>query len=142
MATQPAAIEPGTRPVIVYDGRCAFCRRQMERTQRLDRGRGSFEYLAAQSPDLLQRFPQLTGADFNSGLRVVLADGSVHAGADAVYQMARRLPVWRRLAWAYRAPGVGWLARRVYAWVAANRNRLAGRCDDGCAVRPPDSGAN
>src|SRR5262245_61337245 len=126
------------RPVVVYDGECPFCRKQVDRIRSRDVG-DQFEYLPRQSASLTDRFPILAEADFNTGMRLVLPDGHVHVGADAVYQIARRLPRWRLVAWLYRVPILHALARRVYRWIAANRQRLGRDCSDGtCAIEPTD----
>ena len=125
----------GQRVVIVYDGACRFCQSQIRWIQQRDRA-GVFEFLPSAAPDLLQRFPQLMRHDLNSGLRAILPGGSVAVGADGVYEIATRLPFWRRAAWLYRVPGLGSLWRRLYAWIAARRYRLAGRCDEtSCPVQ-------
>lgn len=99
---------------------------------------GRFELVPRQSPDLDQRFPQLATSDFNTGMRFVAPDGAVSVGADAVYEIARRLPRTRWIAWLYRVPIVHAIARAVYAWIAANRYKLAGRCDtESCDVAAP-----
>ena len=126
-------------PVIVYDGQCGFCRSQVARIQRMDR-RDQFEYIPSQSPDLLERFPQLRGEDFNSGMRLVDPEGRVLAGADAVHGIAERLPGWRRLAWLYRVPGLNALGRAVYRWIAANRHRLGRTCEEDACRLPPTGG--
>jgi len=125
----------GERCTIVYDGQCRFCQRQMAWITRRDRG-GAFEFIPSQTPGLLERFPTLAGEDFNTGLRVVLPDSDLRKGADAVYEIARRLPRWRRIAWVYRLPGVRQLSRVIYGWIAARRYTLAGRCDQSCAASP------
>ena len=122
------------RPVVVYDGECPFCRSQVARIQRRDR-HALFEYTARQSPGLTERFPKLAEGDFNTGMRFVMPDGVVHVGADAVYQIARRLPVWRLGAWLYRLPLMHGLLRWAYGWVAAHRRSLGRACqDDTCKV--------
>jgi predicted DCC family thiol-disulfide oxidoreductase YuxK len=122
------------RPTIVYDGQCRFCLGQIERIRRRDRG-GVFEFLPRQSPELEQRFPQLAGDDFNTGLRLVDQGGKVHVGADGVYEIARRVPLWRSAAWLYRVPGLRQIFRGMYGLMAKNRYRLAGRCEEGDACR-------
>lgn len=124
----PAA-GPRTGPTstIVFDGSCRFCQRQIEFIRRSD-PRQQFDYLPSQTTDLLERYPALAGEDFNSGLRIILPDGSVRVGADAVYEIARRLPYWRLGAWLYRLPGLHGLAQAVYRRIAARRHWLAGRC--------------
>ncbi len=101
----------------------------MEWIRKKDRA-GVFEFVPRSSGDLLERFPQLARADLNTGMRLVMADGTVHVGADAVYHVARRLPFYRYPALLYRVPGLTQIGRWAYGWVAANRYRLAGRCDD------------
>ena len=124
------------RPVIVYDGECRFCQGQIQRIRRWD-SRDAFEYAARQTPGLAGRFPILETGDFGTGMRLIEGDGKVHVGADAVYEIARRLPVCRWLAWIYRVPILHGLMRSVYGWVAANRGRLnrsaevCVECEDG-----------
>lgn len=117
-----------TQSVIVYDGSCSFCRRQVSRIQRWDK-RGRFELLARQSAGIEDRFPRLAEAEFNTGMRLIEPDGRIFVGADAVYHIARALPFWRAFAWLYRVPGIHALARWAYAWVAARRLRLAEACE-------------
>jgi len=89
----------------------------------------TFEYTPRQTEGLTERFPKLAEGDFNTGMRLVEPDGTIHVGADAVYHIARRLRGWRNLAWLYRIPGLKQLCRAGYAWIARNRQKL-GPCDD------------
>ena len=118
-----------TPTVVVYDGDCRFCRRQIERIKQLDPSE-RFEYLAWQSEPFRERFGSLANEDLNKGLRVITPDGRVLVGADAVYHITRSLSGWRWVAWLYRVPGLRSLGRWGYAWVAARRYRLGG-CDNG-----------
>jgi predicted DCC family thiol-disulfide oxidoreductase YuxK len=134
------------RPVVVYDGGCTFCQAQIARIQRYDPWK-QFEYVARQTPGLEARFPPLAEADFEQGMRLIGLDGRIHVGADAVYQIARRLAVWRWVAWVYRLPVARGVARLIYRWIAANRHVLGRSCDsDSCAALEPPleapSGAN
>ncbi len=103
-------------------------------------GDGSFEYQPRQAAGLASRFPQLAEGDFNSGMRLIHQDGSLSVGADAVYEISRRLRWVKYLAWIYRLPLAGALARRVYGWIAANRYRLAGECAEDCETGPAETG--
>ena len=135
-------MDPNETWVVVYDGECPFCQRQIARIRRRD-SLGRFEYVPRQSPGLTERFPALAEGDFDTGMRLIKPDGSIFVGADSVYHIARRLPVWRRFAWLYRLPGIHAAARLAYAWVAAHRLSLGRNCDDGrCAIvaTPGDSG--
>ena len=126
------------RPVVVYDGECPFCLKQIERIQRRDRW-ARFEYTARQAPGLEARFPQLADQDFNSGMRLITPQGNIQVGADAVYHIALRLPVYRRLAWIYRIPVLHGLARLAYRWVAAHRQSLGASRGDNSCTTPADA---
>lgn len=54
-------------------------------------------------------------------IRFVLADGSQHLGADAVFAVARELEWAWPLRWVTKAPGVLPAARAAYRWVARRR---------------------
>ena len=118
------------QPTVVYDGECAYCRRQVQKMQRRDPDR-IFAYVPRQTEGLTDRFPKLAEGDFNAGMRLIHEDGSISVGADAVYNIARRLVGWKRLAWLYRVPGLQQVFRAGYGWIAKNRHRLAKRCEDG-----------
>ena len=97
-----------------------------------------FEFVPIETPGLDRLYPVLTQGDFNTGMRLITLDGSVFVGADAVYQISRRLSGWRWVAWLYTLPVVGTVARNAYAWIAANRHRLGGECEDGaCRIQSP-----
>ena len=121
--------------VVVYDGECRFCRWSVGRIQRLDR-RGQFEYVPRQAQDIELRFPRLADSDFNTGLRLILDTDEIYVGADAVYEIYRRMPPYHLVAWLYRVPILHWIFRAGYAFIARNRHRL-GRveCDvEACTV--------
>ena len=63
-------------------------------------------------------------------MRLITPDDVIHVGADAAYQIVRRLRYLRRIAWLYHVPGIHWLTRAIYAWIAANRQSLGGKCDE------------
>ena len=121
-ATANAACGSST---LVYDGHCSFCRRWVARISRADRS-GRFEFIARQTEGLTKRFPNLVEGDFNTGMRLITPDDVIHVGADAAYQIVRRLRYWQRIAWMYHVPGIHCLTRSVYALIAANRKSLGG----------------
>ena len=116
-------------PTIIYDGECRFCLWSMRRIRRCAR-EGQFEYLPRQEPGLDERFPLLAHSDFNTGLRLIQPDGTVHVGADGVYEIYRMLPPYHLLAWIYRLPLCRQLFRLAYTAVARNRHRLGRVHDD------------
>ncbi len=126
-----------SKPVIVYDGDCAFCRRSIGNIQRRDRY-NAFDYRPRQEPGIEEELPQLTLGDFNEGLRYIDTTGDVLIGADAIHKIVGQLPYWRRIAWLYRLPVIGSIARWVYARIAANRMKLSRYCtpEDACSIAP------
>ncbi len=125
------------KPVVVYDGKCRFCIQQVERIKRFD-SVNQFEYVARQTDGLEARFPILARSDFNTGMRFIGIDGKVDVGADAVYQIFKRLPGFGIIAWIYCLPIFKQAARLAYAWIAANRKKLGQTCEaDACKISDP-----
>jgi predicted DCC family thiol-disulfide oxidoreductase YuxK len=115
-----------TRPVVLYDGDCAFCLRMVALLARLDRA-GRFEAVPAARRGEVAGLPALGDAALAGAMHLVLPDGRWFAAGDAVREIVRRLPLGAPLAALLGLPGVRTLVDRGYALVAANRHRL------GCA---------
>ncbi|MGH7673713.1 MAG: thiol-disulfide oxidoreductase DCC family protein [Gemmatimonadales bacterium] len=115
-------ITPPGRPTLIYDGECGLCRSAVATLVRWDREH-RIALVAFQDREQVARFgialPALAAA-----MHLVLPDGRVLAGADAVPELLRRLPGRRWMAWAFALPGARPLARRVYRWIAARRHCL------------------
>jgi predicted DCC family thiol-disulfide oxidoreductase YuxK len=113
-----------TRPTLIYDGECGFCRRSVELLRHWDREQ-RIALIPFQDQARMAAFgiplPALAAA-----MHLVLPppDSRVLAGADAVPELLRLLPGKRWLAWGFRVPGVLPLARRLYAWIARRRHCL------------------
>ncbi len=110
------------RPALFYDGECGFCRDAVAVLSRWDR-EGRIELIPFQDAARVAKFglalPALAAA-----MHLVLPDGRVVAGADAVPELGRLLPGKRWLTWLFAVPGVRPIARRAYAWIAARRRCL------------------
>lgn len=111
-------------PTLIYDGECGMCRRAVQRLRAWDREQ-RLAFLPFQDGEAVQRFgvalPALAAA-----MHLVLPDGRVFSGADAVPELGRLLPGKRWWAWGFAVPGVRPLARRIYGGIAHRRR---------CAVR-------
>jgi predicted DCC family thiol-disulfide oxidoreductase YuxK len=83
---------PPAKPLLVYDGRCGFCKMWIRRWER-ETG-GAVDY--APSQEAGARFPEIPPEAFGRSVQLVLPDGEVLEGAHAVL---------RALA---AAPGKGW----------------------------------
>ncbi len=117
----PAVAEP-KRPTLIYDGECGMCRQAVELLRRWDREH-VLHFVPFQDEAAVARFrialPALAAA-----MHLILPDGRVYPGADAVPELLRLLPGKRWLAPLFRIPGVPPIARRVYAWIAVRRRCL------------------
>lgn len=120
-----------TRPVLLYDGDCAFCREWVARIRRWDH-RASIELLPSQDRRARSDLPSLSDAELERALHLVLPDGRVLAGGAAIPEIARRLRGGALLRLPFLLPGVplltGWLYRRI----AERRHRLG--CRDGACA--------
>lgn len=98
-------------------------------------GARNLEVLPCRSPARRRRFPQISDEACLSAMQLVLPDGRVLAGADAVPDILRRIPRWRWLAGLFSLPGARLLARRAYRWIADHRMRLSCQRPDGSRAR-------
>ena len=87
------------------------------------------EILPCRSGSRRERFPQISDAVCMQAMQLVLADGRVLSGADAVPELLRRVRGWRWVASLLGLPPVRPVTRRLYAWVARSRMKLS------CEVR-------
>ena len=110
----------GRLPTLIYDGECGMCREAVQRLQGWDREQ-RLRYVPFQDENAVSRFgialPALAAA-----MHLVLPDGRVFAGADAVPELGKLLPGKRWWAWGFAVPGVRPVARRVYRRIAERRS--------------------
>jgi predicted DCC family thiol-disulfide oxidoreductase YuxK len=101
---------------VVYDDRCAFCRRWVERLRRWDRA-NRLEFLPLQD----DRAPALTGLRrevLERAAHVVLPSGTVLAGAEAFRAVCPFLPGGLVPHLLLRIPGALPVAERCYRRIA------------------------
>src|SRR5262245_31338913 len=115
------------RAVLLFDGHCRFCLAQAARLGRWAGGR--VERLSFREPDVLARFPQVDAAACERAIQLVLPDGRVRAGIDAVLAVLALRPALAPLAALGRLPGVHALLAAGYRMVADNRFALGGRTE-------------
>lgn len=122
------AASPRTRekPTVVFDGGCAFCRRQERRIGLLDwlHRFHSVPYDAA-----VQAWPEVARGTLGDGLRVRFPDGTVTVGIDAVRSIAVRLPLTAIPALLLWVPGLHRLGDLAYRFIASRRTRDADDAD-------------
>ncbi len=111
---------------LVYDADCPRCRASALWLLRraLAGGAKTLEILPCRSPARRARFPAISEPACLTTMQLVLPDGRVLAGTDAVPEILARIPRWRWVTGLLGLPGARPLARRAYAWIAGNRMRL------------------
>lgn len=121
---------------LLYDGKCPFCRREVEWLKRHDRaGRLAIEDIA--DPAFRAEKYGLTQEAVMGVLHGILPDGRIVKRADAIQEAYRAVGLgWlvAPLSW----PIIGWIADKAYGIFARKRmawGRLWGRdCDGACSV--------
>ncbi len=121
------------RPLVLYDGRCGFCRDWSRRLAHWD-GRDRLRQVPYQERHEIAGIPVLNDAELEEALHVVLPDGRVERGARAVIALLPWLRGGRALAWFAAIPGVTGFADTVYRWIARRRHGLRSG-GDGCELR-------
>ncbi len=114
-------LEMHTKPVLIYDGRCGFCRIWLNYWRELLGD--SMEYVASQ--DLTaEEFPQLDRAALKSAVYLVLPDGTTFRGAHAVLRsLAAAAGRYRLLLWLYESVRLFRATTdAVYGWIAGHRD--------------------
>lgn len=124
-----------SRPVLLYDGSCGFCRAWVSRLARWDR-RGAIALVPLQQRGQLSGLPEIPEEALLRAIHLVLPDGTYFWGGNAVPVLLRYLPGGALIRPIYRIPGTSWVTGKVYDWVAARRHRL-GCGGDHCQWVPP-----
>lgn len=111
------------RPVLLFDGDCAFCTTCADAVEK--RIRPDAEIVAWQFADLTEL--GVTEAQATEAVQWVQADGTVRSGHEAIAAMLSTSgPIWRVIGRILLLPGISWLGAQVYRLVASNRHRLPG----------------
>jgi predicted DCC family thiol-disulfide oxidoreductase YuxK len=120
-----------SRPVLLFDGQCGFCRQWVARLRRWDR-RGAIQTLPGAERHTLPELPPIADSSLDRAMQFITPDGRVYSGARALPALLPYLPGGRLLAPVFRVPGVQAAADRVYGWISARRHRFG--CGDRCAL--------
>jgi predicted DCC family thiol-disulfide oxidoreductase YuxK len=113
---------------LIYDAECSMCRASALWLMRRALSGGALEILPCRSSVRRKRFPQVAEEACLTAMQLVLPDGRILSGADAVPELLRRIRGWGWVAGVFALPGIRPVARRLYAWIARNRMRIS------CAV--------
>jgi predicted DCC family thiol-disulfide oxidoreductase YuxK len=123
MSHLPTPAELPSADVVIFDGDCQFCQKQVARLARWD-GRGRLAFVSLHDPLASQYCPDWTHEQLLEQMVVVDQQGRQHAGAAAIRYLSLRLPrLWPLaplLHIPYCLPVWQWLYRQVairrYRW--------------------------
>jgi len=124
-------MSPRERPLLLYDGDCAFCTRCAGLLERIG---PDAEIVPWQFADLDEL--GVTEEQTSEAVQWVDLDGTVRSGHEAIAAVLGRAGwFWRVAGRTLVLPGISWVAAKAYRWVADNRYRLPGSTP-ACAVDP------
>ncbi len=105
-------------PLVIFDGRCGFCRIWIEYWKIITRGRVAY----APSQEVGGSYPQIPAEDFGQSVQLVMPDGAILRGAHAVFVTLTYAPGMAWLLWVYQhVPGFAALSEAAYRLIAAHR---------------------
>ena len=106
------------KPIVVFDGRCGFCRIWIDYWKQLTGD--SLDYAPFQ--EVSANFPEVSLEQFQQAVQLILPSGQVLPGARAVFATLSYAGVgW--LTWFYdRVPGFAPASEATYRLIAAHRN--------------------
>jgi predicted DCC family thiol-disulfide oxidoreductase YuxK len=108
-----------SRPLLLYDGDCGFCRFWVARWRAATGGAVDFAPAQAEAA----RFSQITKEAWTRSVQLITPEGAVYAGAEAVFRTLAYAPGrgWA-LALYEHLPGARPVTEAAYRLVAAHRN--------------------
>jgi predicted DCC family thiol-disulfide oxidoreductase YuxK len=106
--------------ICYYDARCGLCVRSKRVLTALD----WLGFLRFEDMNLAPDLPVPLDAAF-LGMPMRTKGGRVLVGYPAIRRALMRTPLGALVAWLLYVPGVSWVGRRVYDWVARHRPRTS-----------------
>src|SRR5437588_11677836 len=109
---------PPSKPLLLWDGECYFCRLWIERWKEITAGK--IDYATYQ--EAAEYFPEISRDEFKHSMVFIEPHGTAFFAAEAVYQSLAYRPSRIWLAWSYdRVPGFAAIAETAYKFVARHR---------------------
>jgi predicted DCC family thiol-disulfide oxidoreductase YuxK len=128
--------KPPSKPLLIWDGECVFCRLWIERWQVITGGKVDY----APYQEVADRFPEISPEEFTCAMTLIEPDGETFFAAEAVYRSLRYRSSRRWLAWSYNhVPGFAAISEIAYKFIARHRGlgSTLTRLLWGKDVRPP-----
>jgi len=118
---KPDQVQPLERPLLIYDGDCAFCKFWVGYWKSVTENRISY----APYQEVAADFPQIPIEAFRSAAQFIDLRGNLSSGAEAMFRSLAMVPEKRWLLWCYlRVPGVRRASDGAYRFVARHRGAL------------------
>jgi predicted DCC family thiol-disulfide oxidoreductase YuxK len=135
-SSHPRVASPPSKPLMIWDGDCHFCRLWIERWRVLTAGEVDYEtYQKAAA-----RFPEIPPEQFQRSVVYIDNEGEVFFAAEAVYRSLRCRSSRKWMAWSYdHVPGFAAISEIAYKIIARHRTfgSVVTRLLWGADVRPP-----
>jgi predicted DCC family thiol-disulfide oxidoreductase YuxK len=136
MKSQLRTANPPSKPLLIWDGDCHFCRHWIERWRVMTSG--AVDYVTSQ--EIGDKFPEVPRDQFQQSVVYIVSTGEVFFGAEAVYRSLQSRSSKRWLTWSYnRVPGFATISEFGYRLIARHRGAASffTRFLWGKDVRPP-----
>ena len=127
---------PPTKPLLVWDGECHFCKLWIERWREITAGEVDY----ATYEQAAHQFPEISVEQFKRAMAFIELDGEAFFAAEAVYRSLGYRSSRRWLAWSYdHVPGFAAISETAYKFIARHRGlgSTFTRLLWGKDVRPP-----
>ena len=127
---------PPTKPLLIWDGECHFCKLWIERWREITAGKVDY----ATYQEVADRFPEIPRDEFRRAMAFIEPDGEAFFAAEAVYRSLGYRSSRRWLAWSYdHVPGFAAISETAYKFIARHRGlgSTFTRLLWGKDVRPP-----
>lgn len=112
------------RPTLIFDKSCPICAGTISWI-RNNEVEGAFDMLPCQEEGVASHFPEIERAACMKAMHLVLPDGTVLVGEQALPEIFLRLKRYRFVAVLFKLPGAATLSRIAYQWFADRRYRIA-----------------
>jgi lipase maturation factor 1 len=127
---------PPSKPLLIWDGECDFCRLWVERWQVITAG--EVDYAPYQV--VADRFPEIRRDEFQRAMAFIEPDGEFFFAAEAVYRSLRSRRSRKWLTWSYNhIPTFAAISELAYTFISSHRKfaSVVTRRLWGNDVRPP-----
>ncbi|MDE3180780.1 MAG: lipase maturation factor family protein, partial [Acidobacteriota bacterium] len=109
---------PPSKPLLIFDGDCGFCRFFVEYWRRLT----GDDVRYAPFQEEAENFPEIPVSDFQRAVQFIETSGLRTSAAEAVFRLMALTPGYAWLLWAYRKiPGFAPASERAYRTIAGHR---------------------